>query len=183
MKKFFHRALILAAVFATALPLLAAPKTEKELLTLLDSPNEKVVVEALQDFEKKFTTSAEGLAKCKALLADSRALVREKAVRVLGAIHAEVSEADLKNITAMLASSEKREVMQALKGLRGLKAQSVAAQLIPLLQNADNNIKRDACRTLAVIGNKSMVKDIEPLLQSKEKAVVEDAQKAINALK
>ena len=72
--------------------------------------------------------------------------------------------------------------MQALKALRGLKAESTVPKIVPLLQNPDQNIKRDACRTLAVIGGKDNVKDIEPLLKDPDKAVVEDAQKAIAAL-
>lgn len=180
--KTFSRLFVVAAVFAMTLPLLAKPMTEEQLLAGLASPTEKVALDALAHFEDDHSTSAEAMTKVKGLLTDSRPLVRQKAVRVLGAIHAQVSDTDLKNITSMF-NGDKREVMQALKGLRGLKAQSVASQLLPLLQNADNNIKRDACRTLAVIGDKSMVKDIEPLLKDKDKAVVEDAQKAINALK
>ncbi len=183
MKKFLHRALVLAAVFATALPLLAAPKTEKELLTLLNSQRENFVVDALQTFEKRFPDSVEGMAKCKELLTDSRPPVRRKAARVLGALHAPVSEADLKNICGLLESKDDGDITAGLKALRGLKAQSVALKMLPLLQHANDNVKRDTCRTLAVIGDKSMVKDIEPLLKSKEPAVVEDAQKAINALK
>jgi HEAT repeat protein len=183
MKAIYQRLLILGAVFAIALPLLAEPKNETELLSALDSPKDKVVVSALQDFEKSFPNSEAGLAKVKALLTDARPTVHRKAARVLGALHANVSDADLKNIAALLEAKTKEEVMDGLKALRGLKAQSIAPQLVPLLQNADQNIKRDACRTLAVIGDKSQIKDIEPLLQSSEKAVVEDASKAIFALK
>ncbi len=183
MKTIGRRLLIVAAVFATALPLLAGKMTEEQVLAGLDSTKEKEAITALQHFEEEHSTSAPCLAKVKGLLADSRPLVREKAARVLGATHAEVSEADLKNIAALLNGADKREVMQGLKALRGLKAQSVAPQLLPLLQNADNNIKRDACRTLAVIGDANMIKDLEPLLKSSDKAVVEDASKAIAALK
>jgi HEAT repeat protein len=176
------RLAIMAAVFAAALPLLAGTMTEQEILTNLDSPKDKVVLDALAHFEDDHRDSAPAMTKVKTLLADSRPLVREKAARVLGAIHATVSEDDLKNIAAMLANPEKREVIQALKALRGLKAESTVPQIVPLLQNPDENIKRDACRTLAVIGSKDNLKDIEPLTKDSNKAVVEDAQKAIAAL-
>jgi HEAT repeat protein len=174
--------LVTATVFINAFPLLAGTMTEQEILTDLDSSKEKTVLGALAHFEDDHRDSAPAMAKVKVLLADPRPPVREKAARVLGAIHADVSEDDLKNITTMLASPEKREVMQALKALRGLKAESTVPKIVPLLQNPDENIKRDACRTLAVIGSKDNIKDIEPLLKDPDKAVVEDAQKAIAAL-
>jgi HEAT repeat protein len=184
MKTFSKKLIIAAAIAVTALPLFAKDKTEEQLITDLGSPTDKVVFSAMAELEKKHPGSAAGQAKIKTLLADPRPLVHQKAARVLGALHAEVSDTDLANIAKMLeATGDKKELMEALKALRGLKAQSIAAKLVPLLQHPDANVKRDACRTLAVIGDKSMVKDIEPLLQSKEKAVVEDAQKAINALK
>lgn len=183
MKKIYHRLLIVAATFAITLPLFAGKPTEAQILADLGSPTEKVVISALQDFEKELPTNAACLTKAKAMLTDARPLVREKAARVLGAIHADVNATDLKNIAALLESTEKRTVMQGLKALRGLKAQSTVPKIVPLLKNADNNIKRDACRTLAVIADKSVVKDIEPLLQDGDKAVVKDAADAIAALK
>ena len=183
MKTIYQRLLVVAAVFATALPLLAGKMTEEQVLAGLDSAKEKEAITALQHFEEEHSTSAPCLAKVKGLLTDSRPLVREKAARVLGVTHAEVSETDLKNIAALLTGTDKREVMQGLKALRGLKAQSVIPQILPLLANADDNIKRDACRTLAVIGDQSAIPSIEPLLQEKNKAVVKDAADAIAALK
>ena len=175
--------LLVAAVwFITEFPLLAGTMAEQAILTDLDSPQYKVVLNALAHFEDDHRDSAPAMAKVKALLADLRPPVREKAARVLGAIHADVSEDDLKNITTMLSSPEKHEVIQALKALRGLKAGSTVPKIVPLLQNPGENIKRDSCRTLAVIGSKGNIKDIEPLLKDPDKAVVEDAQKAIAAL-
>jgi hypothetical protein len=53
----------------------------------------------------------------------------------------------------------------------------------PLLNHANSHIIRDACRTLAVIGNKDVIPKIEPLLKNPEPAVQKDAQDAIVALK
>ena len=44
--------------------------------------------------------------------------------------------------------------MEGLKALRGLKAQSTIPKIVTLLKHADPNVKRDACRTLAVLGDK-----------------------------
>lgn len=176
---------ILACAFALtmALPALAGSDSLSDVMANLDSPKERTVVGALQAVEKQYPTDANALAKVKSLLADPRQKVRSKAGRVLGAIHADVSDTDLKNIAAMLDSMSKDEVLDALKSLRGLKAQSVVPKIVPLLKNPDPNIERDSCRTLAVIGDKSIVPDIQPLLQSPDKAVVKDANDAIFALK
>lgn len=182
MKIICRRLLVAAAIFTTALPLLAAPKTEDQLLTDLDSPKEKVVYAALQDLEKQYPTSAAGLAKIKTLLTDPRPLVHEKAARVLGALHAEVSDSELNSIAAMLDSANKKEVMEGLKALRGLKAQSTVPKIVGLLKNPDANVKRDACRTLAVIADKSVVPSIQPLLTDPDKGVVKDANDAIFTL-
>jgi HEAT repeat protein len=182
MKKFIQRSLVLAAVFAIALPLLAGKTKENEVLIGLDSPKEKVVLGALQDFEKEHPASATCMAKCKALLADNRPYVRQKAARVLGVLHAAVSPADLNNISLLLNATDKLEVMQGLKALRGLKAQSEIPKIVPLLKNPDDNIKRDSCRTLAVLGDKSLIPEIEPLLKDPDKGVVKDAKDAITAL-
>ena len=101
MKNTCKRLLVGAFIFAIALPLLAKPEpTEEQLIANLASPTAKVVFAALQDLEKKFPTSAPAQAKIKTLLTDPRQNIREKAARVLGALHAEVSEADLKSIAA-----------------------------------------------------------------------------------
>lgn len=183
MKKICQPLFIALAIFATALPLLAKEKTEAELLADLDSPKDKVVYAALQNLEKQYPDSAPGLAKVKTLLADPRPTVHQKAARVLGALHVEVSADELKSIAAMLDATDKKEIMEGLKALRGLKAQSVIPKIVTLLQHADANVKRDACRTLAVIADKSVVKDIEPLMQDKDKGVVKDATDAVFTLK
>lgn len=183
MKNICKRLLTGACIFAIALPLLAKPPlTEEQLIANLGSPQDKVVYAALQDLEKQYPTSAPAQAKIKTLLADPRPNIRQKAARVLGALHAEVSEADLKNIAALLAATDPKEIMEGLKALRGLKAQNTIPKIIPLLQHADNYVKRDACRTLAVLADKSVIPSIEPLRQNPDGKVQKDANDAIFAL-
>ena len=182
MKNLCQRLLAIAFVFALALPLLARPQTEEQLIAELDSPTAKVVYAALQNLEKQYPTSAPALAKIKTLLTDARPTVRQKAARVLGVLHAEVSDAELKNIAALLDATDKTEIMEGLKALRGLKAQSIVPKIVPLLQHADSFVKRDACRTLAVIADKSVIPSIEPLLKDPDAKVQKDAGDAISAL-
>jgi HEAT repeat protein len=54
---------------------------------------------------------------------------------------------------------------------------------VPLLTSPDENIKRDACRTLAEIGSPAVISKIEPLLNDANKKVQEDARIAIEKLK
>ena len=182
MNQFCKRLLVTAFMMAVTLPLFARdPKSEDELIADMSSPTAKTVIYALQDMEKEYPTSVPGIAKAKTLLTDDRLAVREKAARVLGVIHADVSETDLANI-AKLLDGPKSEIIEGLKALRGLKAQSTIPKILPLLKNPDANVKRDACRTLAVIADKSVVPDIQPLLQDPDKAVVKDASDAIFTL-
>jgi HEAT repeat protein len=171
-----------ALIFAVALPLFAREKTEDELLADLTSPKARVVINALQGLEKQYPTDVNAQTKIKTLLTDDRPPVKCKAARVLGAINADVSETDLKNIATLL-DGNKNEMEDGLKALRGLKARSTIPKIIPLLQNPDNNIKRDACRTLAVLGDKSLVPTIQPLLTFPDLAVQKDAADAISILK
>lgn len=179
--------LILAAVIGlvavTGMSASAAPKTEDQLLAELASPKENVVTHALQDLEKQYPNSPNSLPKIKEMLTDQRPAIREKAARVLGATHAKVSSEDLKNIAAMLESSDWKEVQQALLALRGLEAKSIVSKIVPTLQNPNSFVKRDACRTLAVIADKSVVKDIEPLQSDPDPKVQKDASDAIFTLK
>jgi hypothetical protein len=103
----------------------------------------------------------------------------------LGALHAEVSDDDIKAICSLLKSGTTEEVIDGLKALRGLKAPQAVAQITPLLKETGRhpNVIRDACRTLAVLGNKSIIPEIEPLLNSPNAAIKRDAQDAIYALK
>lgn len=182
MKKTCHRLLAGAFVFALALPLFAREKTEDEVLADLASPKPGVVISALQNIEKKYPADANALIKVKGLLADSRSAIKRKAARVLGAVNAEVSAADLGNIATLLAG-DKNEKTDGLKALRGLKAQSTIPQITPLLQDPNLNIKRDAIRTLAVLGDKSLVPAIKPFLTWPDLAVQKDAADAIAILK
>ena len=184
-KRYFVVALALGVSAFIAAPAHAGPKkTEDQLIADLDSTNEKIVYNAMADLEKQFPTSTKYHPKLKAMLTDNRVKIRCKAGRVLGALHAEVSDTDLKNICAQIKPANgKDEKMEGLKTLRGLKAQSVVSEITPLLQDSDSFVKRDACRTLAVLGDKSVVSKIEPLVQDPDPKVQKDAQDAIFTLK
>lgn len=182
-KRSFIVGLALGVFALTTSPLLAKAKTEDQLIAELAGPNEDKVANALLQLEKQYPTSTKAHPEIKKLLTDPREKVRRKAGRVLGAVHAEVNDTDLKNITAMFKASNPQEVMDALKSLRGLKAQSTVPEILPLLQNAHVGIVRDACRTLVVLGNKNHVAAIEPLLKHPDTKVQKDAQDAIFALK
>lgn len=181
-KRGFILGLVLGVITFTTTSLLAAgkkAKTEEDLIAELAGPNADKVANAMLQLEKQYPTSTKAFPEIKKLLTDPREKVRRKAGRVLGALHAEVGDADLKNICAMFKATDPQEVMDALKSLRGLKAESTVPEILPLLQNANIGIVRDACRTLAVLGNKSNVAALEPLVKHKDEKVQKDAQDAI----
>jgi HEAT repeat protein len=182
-KRTFVGALLLAVLAACPSLLAAATKSEDQLIQDLGSPDSGKVTDALQQLEKQYPTGMKALPTIKKLLTDSRVKVRRKAARVLGAVHAEVDQDDVKNICALLKSSDPEEVTDVLKGLRGLKAPTAVPEILPLLKDPNQHLVRDACRTLAVLGNKDTISAVEPLLESPDPAVKKDAQNAIFQLR
>jgi len=174
---------IMLALLATAFPAVAAEKTEDQLIAELASPVETKVTDALQKLEKKYPTSTKALPKMKELLKDPRVKVRRKAARVLGVLHAEVDQENIKDICELLKGSDPKEVMDGLIALRGLKAEAVVPEILPYLQHANAYVIRDACRTLAVLGKKDVIPAIEPLLNHSDPKVRKDAQDALYTLR
>ena len=183
-KRSFIIAVALGALALTTGTVSAADKvlTEDQLIAELAGLNEDKVAHAMLELEKRHPTSTKALPAIKKLLTDPREKVRRKAVRVLGVLHAEVDGTDLKNITAMFAAKNPLEVIDALKGLSGLKAESTIPEILPLLQSPVKNVVRDAIRAVASLGNKSHIPAIEPLLKHAEPAVKKDAADAIFTL-
>jgi HEAT repeat protein len=182
-KQSFVIALALGFLASTTMPALAAKaKTEDELIAELADPNADKVYEALAQLEKQYPTSTKAFPTMKKLLTDPREKVRRKAGRVLGVLHADVDATDLKNICVMLKAADPQEAMDALKSLRGLKAESVLPEIVAQLKNPHSGVVRDACRTVAVLGNKSNIPDLEPLTKHADAKVQKDAKDAIFAL-
>lgn len=167
-----------ATVFA------AKEKTEDQLIADLTLPKDSVVADAMLQLEKKYPTSPKAIAAIKKYLADPREKVRRKAARVLGALHAPVTDDELKSIAALLKAADPQEVMDGLKALRGLEsAKKALPEILALLKHANVGVIRDAARTVAMLGTKANIADIEPLLKHPDAKVQKDAQDAIFALK
>ena len=170
------------AALAAPCSVQAAAKTEDQLIAELDGPNEDKVASAMLAIEKQFPASTKAFPKMKTLLKDNRPKVRRKAARVLGVLHADVDKENIKDIVAMVKSSDPAEAMDGLKALRGLKAADAMPEVKASLNSTTPNVVRDALRTLAVLGNKSDIPSIEPLLKHNDAKVQKDAQDAIFAL-
>jgi HEAT repeat protein len=158
-------------------------KTQDELIQLLSSPDAKTVASALLDLERDYPLSTKAFPRMKELLRDGRPRVRRKAARVLGVLHAPVDEENIRDICALLKAADEGEIVDGLKALRGLKAQSAIPEILPLLSHRDEHVVRDSCRTLAVLGDQDLIRSIEPLLESKNNSIRKDAQDAISTLR
>jgi HEAT repeat protein len=172
------------ALLATASSMKAA--TEEALIANLSSPDEGKVISAMAQLKKQYRSSTKAIPAVKGLLSDSRLKVRERAAGWLGIYRAEVSEADVKAICALLKEANNDANMEGLKALRGLQGPAVAGavpEIVPFLKHSNPYLMRDACRTLAVIGNKGLIPQIEPLLTDSNPKVRKDAQDAITALR
>jgi HEAT repeat protein len=116
-------------------------------------------------------------------LSDNRSVVRRKAARILGIFHAQLTGAELNQVCAQLKAADWGEVLAALRALRDLNASAAVPDVLPCLKHFNPNVVRDACRTLAVIGDRSVIPSIEPLLTSPNSKIRKDAQDAIEKLK
>lgn len=159
-----------------------ADSGEARLIADMASDNPKKVLNALDDLEEKPNPGTNVIAAARKLLPDARPAVRKKAARVLGAIHAQVNQDDLKAICRMLKSYDKSEADEALKALRGLQAPETIPEITPLLKSPHDLLVRDACRTLAVLGTRELIPSIEPLLNHPNGDIRMDARSAITAL-
>ncbi len=161
------------------------PLTEAELIRQLGTHDEDQVNVAISQLRDRFPTSTNAIHAICGLLKDD--WFRRRAARALGDCHAELELSDVKLILGMFRVYSPDEVMDGLKAIRGLKEpdaikKKMVADVLPLLQDTNTHVVRDACRTLAVIGNKDTISYIEPLLKSKEADIRLDAKQAIDKL-
>ncbi|HEY3864333.1 MAG TPA: HEAT repeat domain-containing protein [Verrucomicrobiae bacterium] len=85
--------------------------------------------------------------------------------------------------SSSLTSGDPRDIVRTLKVLRSPEYSAAVPAILPLLQNENANVVRDACRTLAVIATKDAIPSIEPLLHDSRAAVRKDAQDAVDNLR
>ena len=174
--------------------LLAADKSEDELIQMLKARDYKVVSSALEKLPKLYPDSTNSLPYIRELLKSNDVVSKEKkktvppnilarkAARALGEYHAALGPDDLKLIYGFLKARDSGEVIDGLKALRGLKAPDAVPEILPLLKDTNEHIIRDSIRTLAALGNKETIPAIEPFLQHSNPAVKKDAQEALAAL-
>lgn len=94
-----------------------------------------------------------------------------------------ITDPEIQSLCGVLKSDKPDEVVKALKTLRGKDAPEAVLEILPCLKSSNSNVIRDACRTLAVLGNNNTIPSIEPLLKHSRKDVRKDAQDAIDILK
>jgi HEAT repeat protein len=170
------------AVPAAASDELAAAREKAALAALDPAQEEEALIAALGRIEAEFPESTLAAAKVGPLLHDGRGKVRRQAIRTLGLLPSRLDAAALADVARMLASSDPEEVADALRGLRWLYSEATIPLVLPLLVHADEHVKREACRTLAIVGDRSLAAKIEPLLKDPVADVREDAGAAVAQL-
>lgn len=136
--------LALALVLALSLPAWAQKHPEDWLVAQLDSPDGSKVVDAMKELEKQYPESPRAIAKMTELLKDRRDEVKQKAARVLGALHVKLADNTIADVIALLSSPNRGVVINGLKAIRDLNAPAAVPAILPLLQGKDSNVKRDA---------------------------------------
>jgi len=93
-----------------------------------------------------------------------------------------ITDPEVKRLCGILKTGKPDEIIKSLKTLREMDAPEAVPDILACLTSSNSNVIRDACRTLAVLGDSSNVPSIEPLLKHSRADVKKDAQDAINAL-
>jgi hypothetical protein len=164
----------------------ASVQTEDNLIRMLGSSDATTINDALDHLIDDYPKSTNALPAIRNLLKNQR--VQRRAAHVLGACHAELEWDEVKVILGFLRAYDINEVMDGLKILRALKepaviVQRIVSDILPLLKDPETHVVRDACRTLAVLGNKETIPYIEPLLKDRRPDVRKDAQDALDKLR
>jgi hypothetical protein len=184
--KLFFAGVLGGIVLGMALPALAASSAEDESIQDLAPTNSKwTITGAMSRLERMYhkdSSHTNAIPALKNLLDDKRSGVRRKAARLLGIFHAQLTDAELQQVCAQLKADDWGEVLSALKALRDLDAPAAVPDVLPCLKHSNSQVVRDACRTLAVIGDKSVIPSTEPLLTSPDSKIKQDAQDAIQKL-
>lgn len=162
-----------------------ARHAEDDLIRTLSSPDWHKVDDALDQLHDRYSNSPNATPAIRKLLFNKR--VQRKAAHILGEQRATLELDEVKVILGFLRAYDVNEVMDALKILRALQepdaiVRKIVADILPLLKDPETHVVRDACRTLAVLGNKDTVPFIEPLSKDKRSDVQKDAQDAIARL-
>lgn len=160
-------------------------KTEAELIKMLHASDSRTIIDAVDRLPHWYPNSTNALPRIKALLRDPA--VCRKAARALGNYHAELEEPETDLILALLRNYDPDTVMDGLKTLRDLRfapalRQKVTSHVSALLTDKNHHVVRDACRTLAIHGDASVIPAIEPLLKNSNGAIRQDARNAIDQL-
>ncbi|HEX9046230.1 MAG TPA: hypothetical protein VF988_04330, partial [Verrucomicrobiae bacterium] len=87
------------------------------------------------------------------------------------------SDPRVRELCESLKSDDLRTVIPALQRLRKMNATEAVPAVLPLLNNRQFLIIREACRTLAVIGNTEVIGSLQPLLMRSD--VRGDARESI----
>lgn len=185
-----------------------ASPTESDYLEMLHSGDFQKMKEALHSLPLRYPNSTNAIAAIKQMLHNSHevsvteicttpgkstvsyvrhippTMIARLTARALGNYHATATDADLDVIFDQLIGSHVTDTaMDGLKALRGMNVPQAVPRLLPLLEDGNKHVVQDTLRTLAVLGDESLIPRIEPLIHSPIIYVAGDARDAINKLK
>jgi hypothetical protein len=109
-------------------------------------------------------------------------LVIRDTARALGNYHATLSSNELAVINTLLQTRVENDAMDALKAFRGLNNPECVPYVLPELENFSAHVARDAIRTLAVHGDKTLIPRLQPMTNDFQPEVRADAILAIKQL-
>ena len=200
------KVIVLFTFFVVVGHLANAKPSESELLDLLHSGDFPKVLSAFDKLPKEYPNDIEAIAAIRGILHTNASMtfteqevgpqrtiyshpvshidVAREAARALGNYHIVATDEDISDIfNQLIKSHDLNATMDGLKALRDMTAPQAVPLLIPLLQDENDHVLRDTIRTLAVLGDDSTVKYIEPFTRHQRLDVIADAKAAIKELK
>ena len=198
--------LLSVGLFLVCAAVVQAKPTESNLIAYAQSGDFGKMKDALDRLPNMYPNSTNAIAIIKGILRSNETIVVTErvmvssqkplyrktphvmvvriAARSLGNYHTTLNEIELNIIyNKLLKSRDEEDAMDGLKALRGMNAPEAIPLIIPLLEDGNTHVVRDSIRTLGVIGNKSTIRFIEPLMQNSRSDIKWDALAAIQLLK
>lgn len=160
MTPYRHWLLILAtvaALYASASPLSAAPPCATELTKQLDSSDLSARIEAIDLLGERGEEAAAAVPRLADLLQDQSPLVRAHAARALGRIGGPAKSAT-ERLVALVGDDDAHVRRAAIRALRDIRpgAERVVPLFVKLMKGADDSVRIHAMDAVAESGNEAM---------------------------
>lgn len=165
---------VCVVILSLTVPVRAADgvKSEEELIGMLASTNSAAVNQALVLLPRLYPHSTNSFTVLTGLVRSGEFTGR--ALKAFEQYRTILTDRELKEICLLLHSPATTDVRHGLKALRAIQAPSTVPEVLLVLSANNDLLVVDACRTLAAIGDASVIPEIEKLMHRPEELQTRD---------